>query len=183
MKKWIAALCVLALFLAGCGSKEKSDDTNPKKGSPTQSTEAPAPSIELSENTAPDFVVYNDNADAVKLSDFFGKPIVLNFWASWCGPCKSEMPAFQQAYEDLGGQVQFLMVNVGELVDEATNFLSTTGYTFPVLFDVNGAAAYAYQISAIPATFFINAQGEIVNSHVGAMSQSDLLEAIAEIQN
>ena len=118
----------------------------------------------------------------MKLSDYLGKPIVLNFWASWCGPCKSEMPAFQAAYEAMGDQIQFVMVNVGETTDEAKAFLATTQYTFPVLFDANGEAAYAYQISAIPATFLIGADGTLVDYHVGAMSQNTLLTAIEKLR-
>ena len=59
-----------------------------------------------------DFTVYDEEGNAVKLSDFEGKPVVLNFWASWCGPCKSEMPDFEEAYGEYGEEIQFLMVNI-----------------------------------------------------------------------
>lgn len=126
---------------------------------------------------APDFTVYTQDGQAVKLSDYHGKPIVLNFWASWCGPCKSEMPAFQAAYEELGEQIQFLMVNLTtgyETMDTATAFLTEAGYTFPVLFDTQSSGAAAYRVSSIPATYFIDAEGNIVASHIGAMNEAAL---------
>ena len=174
MKKMICLLLLAVLLLAGCGTKDASPDI----------TEASQPAADATQpaSVLTDFTAFDTNSDPVKLSDYLGKPIVLNFWASWCGPCKSEMPAFQKAYEEFGDQVQFVMVNVGETTDEAEAFLAATDYTFPVLFDVNGQAAYAYQLSAIPASFFIGADGKLVYSHVGAMSESDLLEAIEKLR-
>ena len=169
MKKRILILCLAALLLAGCGSKKSS-------AAPTADDTMPA------QTRTPDFTAFNSNSEPVKLSDYFDKPIVLNFWASWCGPCTGEMPTFQAVYEELGDEVQFLMVNVGETVDNAEAFLTSAGYTFPVLFDVNGEAAYAYQISAIPMTYFINSDGEIVDSHVGSMNESTLRSGISAIQ-
>ena len=190
MKKWMIVICVLALFLAGCSSKKDTGvlatESNPKASTPAASAPAasnPADSTPFSEvPTTRSFTVYNTDGEPVKFADYLGKPIVLNFWASWCGPCKSEMPTFQQAFEEFGDQVQFLMINVGEMVDDAESFLASTGYTFPVLFDINGEGAYAYQISAIPTTFFLNASGEVVDADVGAMPESDLLAAIEAIQ-
>ena len=169
--KLFSILLVAALLLAGCG---------PKTMDPTITTETPTTT--QSAIGVPDFTAFDDNADPHSLSEYVGKPIVLNFWASWCGPCKSEMPAFQAVYEELGQEVQFLMVNVGETTREAEDFLATVGYTFPVLFDVNGEASYAYQLSAIPATFFIDAQGHLVDSHVGTMQEADLRAAIEAIR-
>ena len=171
--KLFSLLLVVALLLCGCG---------PKAMEPSITTEAPNTTTQAATNiNIPDFIVFDSDAAPHSLSDYIGKPIVLNFWGSWCGPCKSEMPGFQAAYEDLGDQVQFLMIDVGETPDEAEAFLAQAGYTFPVLFDVNGHATYAYQISAVPATFFISAEGEIVDAHVGAMAEADLRTAIEAI--
>ena len=113
-----------------------------------------------------DFTVYDAEGNPVRLSDFYGKPIVLNFWASWCGPCKSEMADFNEASQRLEGQVQFLMINMTdgsrETVQTAQAFLDTTDYTFPVYFDTAFEAAVAYNIYSLPTTFFINAEGNLV---------------------
>ena len=126
-----------------------------------------------------DFTVYDAEGNAVKLSDFYGKPIVLNFWASWCGPCRSEMPDFQKACTDLEGQVQFLMINMTdgsrETLDTAKAFLSDSGYTFPVFFDTDVDAAIKYSVYALPTTFFINAEGHLVAYAESALSE-DLLQ-------
>lgn len=120
---------------------------------------------------APDFVALDAEGNEVKLSDYFGKPIVLNFWASWCGPCTSEMPAFQSAFEEYGQDVQFMMVNLTdgtyETKQSAEAFIQQKGYTFPIFFDPYYGAVQAYGVSTIPATFFIDAEGHIVAQVTG----------------
>ncbi len=134
---------------------------------------------------APDFRVYDQQGREVKLSDFEGKPVVLNFWASWCGPCKMEMPDFQKKYEALQGQVHFVMVNltdgVGETVDSAHSFLLSQGYTFPVYYDTTSQAANTYYIQSIPTTFFINAEGKLIAQATGAIDEATLDKGIAMI--
>lgn len=134
---------------------------------------------------APDFTVYDGQGQPVRLSDYEGKPVVLNFWASWCPPCKSEMPDFHEAYQQLGNEVQFLMVNATdgsrETVDTATSFIEEQGYTFPVLFDTQSEAAMAYGAYALPTTFFINGQGQVAAYAQGAIDADTLQRGIEMI--
>lgn len=131
---------------------------------------------------APDFTVYDINGNEVHLTDYIGKPIVLNFWASWCGPCKSEMPEFEEKYKQLKDDVQFLMVNMTdgsrETVDIASNFIQDQGYTFPVLYDTESNAAYLYSVYSLPTTFFIDKDGYIVAYAAGAIDGATLQKGI-----
>ena len=143
------------------------------------------PTESISKNAAPDFTVTDGDGNEVKLSDFRGKGVVLNFWASWCGPCKSEMPHFQEAFEEFGEDVQFLMVNMsdafGDSRADAQKVLEQNGYTFPVFYDTKAECAYGYGISGIPVTVFIDADGNIVSMKTGMISKADLERRILTI--
>ena len=144
---------------------------------PPQVSETEPPRI-----PAPDFTVYDAEGVAVKLSDYFGKPIILNFWASWCGPCKMEMPDFNEKSQELEGKVQFLMINMTdgsrETVEIATAFIEEQGYTFPVFFDTRSEAAYTYGAYSLPTTFFIDAEGYAVAQATGAIGMETLQRGI-----
>ncbi len=148
----------------------------------TSSTQAP----ENAAKHAPDFTVFDKNGNAVKLSDFRGKPVVLNFWASWCGPCQMEMPDFEEEYKKQGADVQFLMVNLTdgyqETVSTASSLIASKGYTFPVFYDSHTQAAYAYQVYSIPATYFIDENGYIVAQATGAIDSTQLQQGIERIK-
>ena len=127
---------------------------------------------------APDFTVYDREGNPKKLSEFRGKPVVVNFFASWCGPCRIEMPYFEEAYKAHGDQVEFMMVNLNgfgnDKKERAEAMVEEGGYTFPVYFDTDGNAAMAYPSRAIPVTLFISAEGELKGQKIGAMRQEDL---------
>lgn len=136
-------------------------------------------------NRAPDFAMIDYEGQSKDLHGFFGRPIVLNFWASWCGPCKAEFPDFQKAYEKYGDTVEFLMVNMTdgmrETKEKASAFVQDGGYTFPVYFDALQSAAYTYSVYSLPTTYFINASGELVAGAEGMLDAESLERGISMI--
>ena len=205
-KKTLLILCVIfAALMIGAGMlySNLSDTVQlgglatmpPETEAPTEApteavTQAPAesqttlpPETTEPDYSAPDFTMLDSDGNQVKLRDFVGKPIVLNFWASWCGPCKSEMPEIQKFYEQYGEEIHFLLVSVDDSADTAKAFIAEEGYTFPVYFDITSMGAYTYGASSIPLTYFINANGDLMAYYRGAMSADILQQGIDMIYN
>ena len=167
------------------------DDTSAFESADTPESDASAEEStagsESSSMKAPDFTVYDKEGNPVKLSEYAGKPVILNFWASWCNPCKAEMPDFEAAYKQYGEDIHFMMVNQTdgshETVDTASAFIQSTGYTFPVYFDTDLKAASMYDVSAIPMTFFIDAEGNFIAYAQGTLSADGLAQGISMIMN
>lgn len=148
-------------------------ETRALDGTAASETPGPVP--------APDFTVYDEAGNEVRLSDYLGKPVVVNFWASWCGPCRMEMPEFQEKHLEMGGEVQFLMINMTggrETVETARDFIAGQGYTFPVLYDTEGDAAVTYGAYALPTTYFIDAEGYAIAQARGAINSETLQAGI-----
>lgn len=150
---------------------------------PDNLADSPADTEQQNVNTAPNFDAVDQNGKSVLLSDYFGKPIVLNFWASWCPPCKSEMPHFEAAFKK-NPDIQFLMVNVtaSDTMSDAKAFINKEGYTFPVLYDTSGEAAYIYNATSLPTTYFIDENGTIVTYAVGMLSAENLDKGLQMIK-
>jgi thiol-disulfide isomerase/thioredoxin len=134
---------------------------------------------------APDFTMLDMNGETVSLSSFFGEPIVVNFWATWCPPCASELPHFDKAAAEYEGKVRFLMVDLTDgrrdTVESAKAYVEERGYTFPLYFDTESSGAIAYAVYSIPLTVFINADGNIQASRVGAMNEEMLYDYLEEL--
>jgi thiol-disulfide isomerase/thioredoxin len=164
-----AAVSVFALFLGvsyllyGNLSREAPNGLGVSEGEAAESKTA-----------ATDFIVLDSGGKEVRLSDMKGKPTVVNFWATWCPPCRSEMPHFQEAYESLGDSVNFMMIDLGETQQTARQYADGEGFTFPVYYDVTGDASGKYNISAIPTSIFIDAEGNITDTVIGAMNAGTL---------
>ena len=156
------------------GTTEEEDSTDSENSTEEQKVQAP------------NFTVYDIDGNAVKLSDYAGKPIVLNFWASWCGPCQMEMPDFNEKYKELKDEVQFLMLNMTdgsrETVEIASEFVKEAGYEFPVFYDTKSEAATVYGAYSLPTTYFINAEGYIEARASGAIDAETLQTGIDMIK-
>lgn len=142
-------------------------------------------SSEPEKTPAPDFTVYDAEGNPVNLSDFSGKPVVINFWATWCGFCVKEMPAFEKAAQEYGDEVVFMMINVtdgqSETKESAMEFIEENGYTFPVYYDTDLSATNVYGAYSLPATGFISSEGIFIGGQMGAMSEETLFSYIEKL--
>lgn len=162
IKKVIAAIALVALFtVAMVHAMEKEEKPAEKKQG-----------LEVG-NTAPDFELKLLTGEMTKLSDYRGKKVMLNFWATWCPPCKAEMPEMQQFYEATKDEVAILAVNMDPQNDVA-GFVKDMGITFPILLDEKNEVNQNYQIISIPTTFFIDENGVITHKFIGAMTLDDM---------
>lgn len=136
---------------------------------------------------APDFRLTDLDGNVVLLSDFRGKTVVLNFWASWCPPCREEMPEFQALWDErgTGGSDDLVVLAVNFLRDDsvgaATNFIEANDFTFPVLFDTTrGDVATRYGVRGLPATFFIDRNGIVRTTALGPVFGNLLETGVAD---
>lgn len=165
------------------GTSGEQDSRVSEESASTDSSET----VEREPVAAPDFTLTDQYGNEHTLSDYQGKTVFLNFWATWCPPCRSEMPEIQKLYEDYGSNEEDLIVlgiaapGYGDegTVEEITEFLNENEYTFPVVMDETGEMFYRYGISAFPTTFMIDAGGNVYGYVQGAMT-GDIMESIVQ---
>ncbi len=178
LKMVLLVLCFAAMLLFVERLYDNLSGLMEVDGLATQATQ----SQEAEKQAAPDFTLYDADGNAHTLSEYRGKPVILNFWASWCGPCKMEMPDFDEKYQEYADQIQFLMVNQTdgsrETVETASAFVEAQGYSFPIYFDSDWSGASAFGVNAIPVTYFIDADGNFVAWQQGALSGEALQTGI-----
>ena len=147
--------------------------------------EAPAPAAPTAPSTggsaspigtvAPDFQLRTLTGETVKLSDFRGRPVVINFWASWCGPCKAEMPLLSKTYNELKDQgLVILAVDVQELEAVVEKYVKDNNLPFTILLDRNGEIANLYRARGLPTTYFVDPEGKVQSWQVGTLTQTTL---------
>ena len=137
----------------------------------------------LQAKLAPDFVLPSVvDGQPISLSSFRGKPVVLNFWASWCASCREEAPLLSKTYRDYRDQgVVFLGVNVSDSPDGAQGFIKEFSISYANVRDYTGAVTTNYRVTGLPTTFFISRDGRILSSYVGPISQKRLMASISQI--
>lgn len=164
------------------GDGDFSGETTP---TPKEDVSGDGTQEETTQNPAPDFTMETASGEEVALSDLFGKPIVLNFWATWCGFCKEEMPMIQKIYEEFSEDVEFVLLDMvdggKETVEKAAAYIEEMGFTFPVYYDTKQEGAYAYYVNSLPLTYFIDAKGNLVVYAKGQMTEKMLRKGISMI--
>ena len=173
-KRWFVINLAIALFLilAGIGSLIW-------MGQQTTAQKSGAPAAKLANKaqgqTAPDFTLFNPAGQPVSLSDYAGQVVLVNHWATWCPPCKAEMPDLNRFYETYRARgVVVLAVNSQENAATVNQFITANGFTFPVLLDSEGEVMARYNVRGLPTTFIIDRSGAIHFIRSGAVTYQEL---------
>ncbi len=154
--------------------------TTPPASVPTSISPLPTTTVAVGiqvGNRAPNFQLQNLAGETVSLESLRGKPVLINFWATWCGPCKIEMPYLQQIYDVWSPKgLVILAIDVGESSAVAGKFLADNNLSLPVLLDTDRKVTTSYGITAIPTTFFIDKNGIIAQKFIGAFPNKEAIE-------
>ncbi|KKB37928.1 thiol-disulfide oxidoreductase ResA [Bacillus thermotolerans] len=129
---------------------------------------------------APDFVLTDLSGEKHQLSDYEGKGVFLNFWGTWCEPCKEEMPHMEKLSKEYEGQVEVLAVNVGDSELQTKKFAEQYGLTFPIAIDSSKEVQKAYGVNPLPATFMISPEGKVEKVVIGGLVKEDQVRALFE---
>ena len=130
---------------------------------------------------APDFELLSTDGELVSLSSQRGKVVVVNFWATWCGPCVQEIPMFQDYYDQYGPDLQILGINEQEHPDEVRAFLDEFNVTYPILLDRSADLAPLYRLMALPVTVFVDRDGILQYHHIGFMTEEQFSNYLREM--
>ncbi|WP_206810007.1 peroxiredoxin family protein [Paradesulfitobacterium ferrireducens] len=192
MKKYLAVVALIGLVIWGLydvgGSKSKSPDATPNSaGVSTNTDQGQQATVGLEKgNLAPDFELRTVDGKAMKLSSLRGKKVIVNFWATWCPPCRLEMPEMEKFYtKNKNEGIEILAVNLTKAEKSRADvpaFIEAYGITFPVLLDENSDVARLYKVSSIPASFIIDTQGVIREKIVGPMTYDSMEKMVGSIK-
>lgn len=131
---------------------------------------------------APDFELETLEGSTIRLSSLRGKPVLINFWATWCAPCVLEMPNFQKYYEQYPGSFEVLAINYGESRDTVGRFVKDIGVTFPVLFDSDSKVHAMYRFPGYPTSYLVDKNGIVRFQHVGLMDENTLESYLTQVE-
>ncbi len=130
---------------------------------------------------APDFILESISGEWIQLSELRGKVVIIIFWATWCGPCRVEMPAFQSRYESFSKELVVLAINEQDTLEDIREFMEELGLSFYALIDVDGSAHRDYVVRGFPTTFLVDAEGILQIQHIGVMTENQLDDYLAEV--
>ncbi len=181
-----AVLIGVSIFTVNNYNKSTSKDISSvenKDGNATTENETSTKPVEVKPNVikikAIDFKLKDLDGKEMSLSDLKGKKVFLNFWATWCPPCKEEMPAMEQLYQETkDSDLVIVAIDIGESLSTVKSFVDSNEYNFKVLLDTDQSVAAQYNISAIPTSYFIDEEGNIISKNVGAMNINQMREYI-----
>ena len=179
------ALLIIGLFLAAWGGsmllQNNGNNTNNGNTNNSNTVIDDADAAPVVGAHAPDFIAKTLSGGKIHLRDLRGKPVVLNFWATWCPPCRAEMPMFQEYYTAHAGEYVMIAVNDAEPPEQVRDFIEQQGFTFTVVLDPQQTIVSKYRIQGFPTTFFIDAEGVIRYSHVGMLNEGILIRGLYRI--
>ncbi len=144
---------------------------------PTPTAPPPTPDLPVAPmpgNRAPLFALNGLDGQSVSLDDLRGKPTIINFWATWCPPCRQELPVLENTFENYREQINFVAVNLRESPGTVQPFANKMGLTFPIVLDTDSAVSQLYQVRGIPTTLFLDTRGVVVNRHVGPLDKQTI---------
>lgn len=186
MKKFIIILIAVVLTAISIITVNKFNSSNNKVVSSTDSTNqnnSDNNNQSAKKAQAIDFKLKDLNGNELSLSSLKGKKVFLNFWATWCPPCKSEMPEIEKLYEETkDSNLIIVAVEIGEPLNTVKPFIDSNKYKFKVLLDSDNSVADKYKINSIPTSYFIDTEGNIISEHLGAMTIDQMKEYIKNIQ-
>jgi thiol-disulfide isomerase/thioredoxin len=130
---------------------------------------------------AANFELEATSGKTIQLSDLEGKPVLVNFWATWCGPCQVEMPLIEEYYERYSPNLEVFAINYDESIEEINPYVKKLGLTFPVLLDPGGKTADLYQVIGFPTSYFIDREGLVRGVYVGILSKKVIEDYLKKI--
>ena len=178
--KWIVYVFLIAIFVAVAGYV-----VNEGVDIPLLSGQSSGPPSGVGPNVgmlAPDFTLKDPQGNQVSLSGFRGRPVMINFWATWCPPCRYEMPFMETVYRERAADgLVILAVSIDEDPNEVPRFMKEFGITFPVVLDTDQSVATKYRIRPIPTSFFVDKDGVIRDMQIGAMDKKTILKKLSKV--